>query len=217
MLSCVVQDAANSDRHHLYNLLQYGKLYLAPISDDVQVRVLSACQDVTLTIFLESPRRRYRNGYLGDVYSCSYPTKPSPADTLHREFADLFPSATVTGTDLSPIQPSWVPPNVQFEVDDCTDEWLYGKDTFDFVHIRGLYGCVSDWDHFYKQAFKYVTHINPPSSKTTIKLIIMQQQQRTQARRLDRTSRARRRPEIRRRHHRRHRTPGMGRRVRQSW
>lgn len=124
-----MQDAANSDRHHLYNLLQYGKLYLAPISDDVQVRVLSACQDVTLTIFLESPRRRYRNGYLGDVYSCSYPTNPSPADTLHREFADLFPSATVTGTDLSPIQPSWVPPNVQFEVDDCTDEWLYGKDT----------------------------------------------------------------------------------------
>lgn len=46
-----VQDAANSNRHHLYNLLLYGKLYLAPIADDVQVRILSACQDVPLTIF----------------------------------------------------------------------------------------------------------------------------------------------------------------------
>lgn len=78
-----------------------------------------------------------------------------------REFADLFPSATVIGTDLSPIQPSWVPPNVQFEVDDCCDEWLYGKDAFDFIHIRGLYGCVADWDSFYKQALKYLP--SPPN------------------------------------------------------
>lgn len=31
---------------------------------------------------------------------------------------DLFESATVLGVDLSPIQPDWVPPNVQFVVDD---------------------------------------------------------------------------------------------------
>ncbi|KAL3472256.1 S-adenosyl-L-methionine-dependent methyltransferase [Aspergillus californicus] len=74
------------------------------------------------------------------------------------EFADIHPSSNVIGTDLSPIQPSWVPPNVQFEVDDCTDEWLYGKDAFNFVHLRGLYGCVADWDVFYNQAF---THIKP--------------------------------------------------------
>ncbi|KAL4805652.1 S-adenosyl-L-methionine-dependent methyltransferase [Aspergillus unguis] len=70
------------------------------------------------------------------------------------DFADLFPSATIIGTDLSPIQPAWVPPNVQFEVDDCCDEWLYGEDVFDYVHIRGLYGCVADWDRLYKEAYK---------------------------------------------------------------
>ncbi|KAL4900133.1 hypothetical protein BDW74DRAFT_188678 [Aspergillus multicolor] len=70
------------------------------------------------------------------------------------EFADLHPSSSVIGTDLSPIQPTWVPPNVQFEVDDCTDEWLYGDDAFDFVHVRGLYGCVPNWDRFYKQALR---------------------------------------------------------------
>src|SRR5947209_1091117 len=30
------------------------------------------------------------------------------------EFADQFPSAVVLGNDLSPIQPSWVPPNCSF-------------------------------------------------------------------------------------------------------
>lgn len=34
-----------------------------------------------------------------------------------------YPSAVVIGTDLSPTQPSWVPPNVRFEVDDFKDEW----------------------------------------------------------------------------------------------
>ncbi|KAL2784371.1 S-adenosyl-L-methionine-dependent methyltransferase [Aspergillus keveii] len=72
------------------------------------------------------------------------------------EFADLHPSSTVIGTDLSPIQPSWVPPNVQFEVDDCCDEWIYEKDTFDFIHIRGLYGSVADWDALYKQAYDHI-------------------------------------------------------------
>jgi hypothetical protein len=46
---------------------------------------------------------------------------------------------------------------VQFEVDDCCDEWIYGEGTFDFIHIRGLYGSVADWDALYKQAYEYVT------------------------------------------------------------
>ncbi|KMU72494.1 UMTA protein [Coccidioides immitis RMSCC 3703] len=70
------------------------------------------------------------------------------------EFADLHPSASVIGTDLSPIQPRFVPPNVAFEIDDCCDEWVY-KNPFDFIHVRGLYGCVADWDKFYKEAYRY--------------------------------------------------------------
>ncbi|KAK6814358.1 hypothetical protein RU639_009534 [Aspergillus parasiticus] len=69
------------------------------------------------------------------------------------DFADLHPGATVIGTDLSPIQPSFVPPNVYFEIDDCCDEWVY-KSPFDFIHVRGLYGCVADWGKFYQQALK---------------------------------------------------------------
>lgn len=72
------------------------------------------------------------------------------------DFADQYPMAQVIGTDLSPIQPTLVPPNVQFEVDDCCDEWLYTPNSFDFIHVRGLYGCVADWNRFYKQALKHL-------------------------------------------------------------
>ncbi|KAJ0413037.1 S-adenosyl-L-methionine-dependent methyltransferase [Aspergillus carlsbadensis] len=74
------------------------------------------------------------------------------------EFADLHPSAKVIGTDLSPIQPTWVPPNVQFEVDDCTDEWLHEKDSFDYIHLRGMYGSIADWDALYKRIY---AHLKP--------------------------------------------------------
>lgn len=31
----------------------------------------------------------------------------------HRDFADDHPEANVIGTDISPIQPKWVPPNLK--------------------------------------------------------------------------------------------------------
>ncbi|KAF2456730.1 SAM dependent methyltransferase [Lineolata rhizophorae] len=71
------------------------------------------------------------------------------------DFADHYPSASVIGTDLSPIQPLSVPPNLQFEIDDCCMDWTYRKESFDFVHIRSLYGCVADWPAFYEQCFKH--------------------------------------------------------------
>ncbi|KAH8896217.1 S-adenosyl-L-methionine-dependent methyltransferase [Thozetella sp. PMI_491] len=56
------------------------------------------------------------------------------------DVADKFPSAEVLGVDLSPIQPTWVPPNCKFLVDDIEDEWMNG-DNWDFVHMR----CISPW------------------------------------------------------------------------
>ncbi|KAL3476804.1 S-adenosyl-L-methionine-dependent methyltransferase [Aspergillus californicus] len=68
------------------------------------------------------------------------------------DFADDHPSAEVIGTDLSPIQPSFVPPNLRFEIDDATDTWVYPENHFDLVHVRSLYGAVSDWPTFYRNA-----------------------------------------------------------------
>ena len=60
----------------------------------------------------------------------------------------------VIGTDISPIQPVWVPPNLRFEIDDCTLDWTWSPDTFDFVHARQLFGAIADWPALYGQAFR---------------------------------------------------------------
>ena len=59
------------------------------------------------------------------------------------DFADAFPSIEVIGTDLSPIQPTSVPPNLRFFVDDVEDDWGYRSDeAFDFIHGRGMGGAI---------------------------------------------------------------------------
>jgi len=71
------------------------------------------------------------------------------------EFADEYPSATVIGTDLSPIQPGFVPPNVQFYVDDFEQPWEFGESgKFDYIHWRSLCGSTGDWLKLYTQAWE---------------------------------------------------------------
>jgi trans-aconitate methyltransferase len=55
------------------------------------------------------------------------------------DMADRFPSASVIGIDLSPVQATWVPPNAKFEVDDFEKEWTFGADKFDLIYMRHLY------------------------------------------------------------------------------
>ncbi|XP_014550639.1 hypothetical protein COCVIDRAFT_31686 [Bipolaris victoriae FI3] len=74
------------------------------------------------------------------------------------DFADRFPSCEVLGTDLSPTQPSMIPPNLRFEVDDFTEPWLFRKESFDLIHARSLFGCVADWPKFYQEA---LDHLQP--------------------------------------------------------
>ncbi|KAK1762048.1 S-adenosyl-L-methionine-dependent methyltransferase [Phialemonium atrogriseum] len=70
------------------------------------------------------------------------------------DFADQFPNTAVIGTDISPIQPSWVPPNLRFEIEDCTIVWTYPSDSFDYVHIRWLNGSIDDWGMVFKEAYR---------------------------------------------------------------
>lgn len=60
---------------------------------------------------------------------------PIPADVHHVadigtgaaqwaiEFANQHPSAQVVGTDLSPIQPAWKPPNCTFLIENAEEKW----------------------------------------------------------------------------------------------
>lgn len=46
-----------------------------------------------------------------------------------------------------------VPQNVQFEVDDIEEDWLY-KSPFDLIHARYLAGSIRDWPRLFRQAFQ---------------------------------------------------------------
>ncbi|KAK3505193.1 S-adenosyl-L-methionine-dependent methyltransferase [Neurospora crassa] len=70
------------------------------------------------------------------------------------DFADQYTNCTVTGTDISPVQPSWVPPNLLFEIDDATKEWTFRDDYFDYIHMQLLNGAFDSLTHIYSQAFR---------------------------------------------------------------
>ncbi|KAG0131899.1 S-adenosyl-L-methionine-dependent methyltransferase [Tuber indicum] len=71
------------------------------------------------------------------------------------EMADKFPSSEVIGNDLSPIQPSWVPPNLRFEIDDAESDWAYKLNSFDYIHTRYMIGSIQDWPKLLRQAYDF--------------------------------------------------------------
>jgi hypothetical protein len=79
--------------------------------------------------------------------------------TLPVYAADEFPNAEVEGTDLSPVQPLYVPSNVKFVIDDASEEdWLYPPNHFDYIHSRVLIGAFSD---FRSIIVKSLLHLKP--------------------------------------------------------
>ncbi|KAK1621931.1 S-adenosyl-L-methionine-dependent methyltransferase [Colletotrichum phormii] len=72
------------------------------------------------------------------------------------DFGDEHPGAEVTGVDLSPIQPQFVPPNVKFEVDDIEDSWTYSR-PFDYIHSRMMNSSISKWEEYIRQSFENLT------------------------------------------------------------
>ncbi|KAH7303361.1 S-adenosyl-L-methionine-dependent methyltransferase [Stachybotrys elegans] len=72
-------------------------------------------------------------------------------------YADAHLTAQVIGVDITPTQDTWVPPNVQFEIDDIEKEWTW-KRKFDFVFGRDLMGSIRDWAALLRSIFN---NLNP--------------------------------------------------------
>ncbi|KAG5656845.1 hypothetical protein KAF25_010398 [Fusarium avenaceum] len=72
---------------------------------------------------------------------------------LCSDFADEHPNVEVVGTEISPIQPSWIPSNLQLEIEDCNDAWTFRPSSFDFIHMRFMLGSITDWQATFKEAF----------------------------------------------------------------
>ncbi|KAG0126685.1 S-adenosyl-L-methionine-dependent methyltransferase [Tuber indicum] len=120
----IPNDEAEQDRldiiHHVFLLLLDGKLFRAPVGDDIQ-RILDV-------------------GTGTGIWAI--------------DAGEAYPAAEVIGTDLSPIQPSWVPSNVSFQIDDAESDWTFASNSFDLIHIRHLNGGIKDWGKLIRQAFK---------------------------------------------------------------
>ncbi|KAK2012806.1 methyltransferase domain-containing protein [Colletotrichum eremochloae] len=71
------------------------------------------------------------------------------------DVAEEHPEASITGVDLSPIQPAFVPPNVTFYIDDLEDDWTYSY-KFDFIYGRMLTGSIADWPRFIQQSYEFL-------------------------------------------------------------
>ncbi|KAK3171323.1 hypothetical protein OEA41_003407 [Lepraria neglecta] len=68
------------------------------------------------------------------------------------EMGDEYPDAQIIGTDLAPTQPTWVPANVKFEIDDAEEPWTF-QHKFDYVHVRYLTAAIVDWPKLVRQAY----------------------------------------------------------------
>ncbi|TPX15023.1 uncharacterized protein E0L32_004853 [Thyridium curvatum] len=90
----------------------------------------------------------------------------APLNTVHRvldvgcglgfwacEFTEKHPEAEIIGVDLSPIQPQYIPQNVQFEIDDLEEPWTFTF-KFDYIHSLMMTGAFRDWPAFYRQAYE---------------------------------------------------------------
>ncbi|KAK4096791.1 S-adenosyl-L-methionine-dependent methyltransferase [Parathielavia hyrcaniae] len=69
------------------------------------------------------------------------------------DFADEYPEACVIGVDISSIQPRWVPPNCEFQVDNLELDWTWTQH-FDLIHARMLGGCFRNPGSIFKQAYE---------------------------------------------------------------
>ncbi|KAK3328064.1 S-adenosyl-L-methionine-dependent methyltransferase [Cercophora scortea] len=106
-------------QHALFVMSTRGKIYLAPLKDDIK-NILDIATGTGLWAI---------------------------------EMAQLFPNAKVLGTDLSPIQPLYVPENCSFEIDDAEDEWTFST-KFDYIHGRALLSCFKDPSAVIQQAYE---------------------------------------------------------------
>lgn len=72
------------------------------------------------------------------------------------ELADMYPSALVEATDLSPIQPTYGPANVNFIIDDAEQEdWAIPHSYYDYIHTRFMLGSFRSYKDVVKRAYIY--------------------------------------------------------------
>ncbi|KAK1464518.1 methyltransferase domain-containing protein [Colletotrichum cuscutae] len=71
-----------------------------------------------------------------------------------------FPHAEIVGNDLSAIQPTWVPSNVKFEIDDVESPWVNSA-KYDFIFCRDMAASLGDWPKLMRNIYAINREPNP--------------------------------------------------------
>ncbi|KAI3544157.1 methyltransferase domain-containing protein [Colletotrichum abscissum] len=71
------------------------------------------------------------------------------------QVAEELPHAEILGNDLSAIQPTWVLPNVKFEIDDVESPWIHTR-KFDFIFSRYMTSSIADWPRLMRSVYENV-------------------------------------------------------------
>ncbi|KAI8246317.1 Secondary metabolism regulator LAE1 [Colletotrichum sp. SAR 10_99] len=148
-LSSSVRDY-NFENKRRYHKFKEG-CYLFPNDDLEQERegmkhamILHLCGGVLHNAPLKSPQKILDIGTGTGIWA------------IDSSLGDEYPEAEVTGIDLSPIQPGYVPPNVNFIVDDAEAEWLYPENSIDYIHLRHMAPAIKNWPKLLKEAYSLV-------------------------------------------------------------
>jgi SAM-dependent methyltransferase len=72
---------------------------------------------------------------------------------LSIEFGDEHPESIVLGVDVSPVQPTFVPTNVKFEIMDIGQPWSFGYH-FDFIFCRFMTGAIANWRALIQECYE---------------------------------------------------------------
>jgi SAM-dependent methyltransferase len=120
--------------HAMFGAVNNGKLYLAPISPPIA-----------------------SDSDPGDQQQQQYRILDMGAGTgiWCIDMGDLFPLASILGVDISASAPTFLPPNVRFEIDDLEDPWTYSQ-PFDYIHGRYLAGSIKDWPGLIRQCLDFL-------------------------------------------------------------
>ncbi|RYP28266.1 hypothetical protein DL767_007296 [Monosporascus sp. MG133] len=86
----------------------------------------------------------------------NYPVEHGRRYHAFRAGVYCLPNDEILANDLSAVQPSWVPPNVKFEIDDVESPWLYNN-PFDFIFCRYMAACIKDWPKLVQSIFENLT------------------------------------------------------------
>ena len=117
-------------KHSMAKVVTGSPLGMAPLGDNPQKIIdlgtgcgLWAIEGMSKAIFSSCPR------FIG---------------SLHALAGDCYPSAHVIGVDLSPIQPYFAPPNVEWKIDDLEADWPPAYRNADYIHGRCFIPTLRD-------------------------------------------------------------------------